>query len=195
MNPPGRFMGEIQPSRTAQTATKEPGGLWRGKLHSGTRLCEVYRRAPPNERSPTQAGQSQNSRDGAPYRAPRSGYIGSGRIHTVNPRAPSSVAPAFRRDCSTGLASTTVCPCAVGIRVAFSVPISEDWTPIKGFSRLSAPPTTSFENFLLSACTTNDLPAKQRNRSPRILDFARMGKQQENRNRLSMQLFTSTERF
>ena len=53
-----------------------------------------------------------------------------------------------------------------------------------------------FENFLLGACTSNDLPAKPNNRLPQILDFARMGsKAQENRNRPSMQLLTSTERF
>ncbi len=61
---------------------------------------------------------------------------------------------------------------------------------VTAFIRLSAPPTTGFEDFLLGACTTNDLPAKPSNQVPQILDFARMGKAQENRNRPSMQLFT-----
>jgi hypothetical protein len=50
------------------------------------------------------------------------------------------------------------------------------------YSPHSAPPSTVFENFLFDPHTKGDLPAKHSNRSPQILDFARMGEQQGNRN-------------
>jgi len=63
------------------------------------------------------------------------------------------------------------------------------------FTRLSAPRSTVFENFLLDTQPVGDLPAKQRYRSPRILDLARMGEQQGNRNHPSIRRSFAKERF
>ncbi len=62
-------------------------------------------------------------------------------------------------------------------------------------SRLSAPPSTVFENFLFDIHTRDNLPAKQNYRSRRILDFARMEEQQRNRNHPSIRRSFEKERF
>jgi hypothetical protein len=63
------------------------------------------------------------------------------------------------------------------------------------FSRLSAPPSTVFEDFLLDTHTMGDLPAKRTNQSPRILDFPRMREQQRNRDHPSIRRSLEKERF
>ena len=56
-------------------------------------------------------------------------------------------------------------------------------------------PSYVFENFLLDTPTMGNLPAKHSNRSPQILDLARIGEQPGDRNYPSIRHSLSKERF